>query len=52
MKSRSEKLKQSFQIAEEIMKKRAVSFYQAFCLLPKDRFLGITAIYAFLPLCR
>lgn len=47
MKSRSEKLKQSFQIAEEIMKKRAVSFYQAFCLLPKDRFLGITAIYAF-----
>lgn len=37
----------SYSIAENIMKERAVSFYQAFSKLPRNRFRGVAALYAF-----
>ncbi|MFT8640145.1 phytoene/squalene synthase family protein [Bifidobacterium sp.] len=40
-------LEQSFASALEIMKTQAVSFYQAFKGLPKERFMAVTAVYAF-----
>ncbi len=42
-------LEEAYGAAVEIMKTRAVSFYQAFRLLPEDRFKGVAAVYA---LCR
>mgnify|MGYP001057885623 CR=1 FL=1 len=41
------RLEASYQLADSIMKDRATSFYQAFGNLPKDRFRGVAAIYAF-----
>lgn len=38
---------ESYNIAEKIMKRRATSFYQAFKLLPEDKFRSISAIYGF-----
>lgn len=43
----SERLKASYRECERIMKSRAVSFYQAFRLLPTEIFQSIQAIYAF-----
>ncbi|NCB24985.1 MAG: squalene/phytoene synthase family protein [Bacteroidia bacterium] len=40
-------LQKSYSIVEKIMKDRAVSFYQAFRQLPKERFVGVAALYAF-----
>lgn len=40
-------LSASYEAARSIMEARAESFYQAFQLLPKKRFEGICAIYAF-----
>lgn len=37
----------SYHAAEEIMKDRARSFYQAFHQLPTERFQGVAAVYAF-----
>ena len=37
----------SYGLAEKIMKDRAASFYQAFRHLPKERFQGVAALYAF-----
>lgn len=47
MKHDHDSLLQSYEKAKDIMKNRAASFYQAFHLLPKKRFLGICAVYAF-----
>lgn len=38
---------ESYNIAEKTMKERATSFYQAFKLLPEDKFRSISAIYGF-----
>ena len=43
----SNSLFQSYQISLQIMKERATSFYEAFSLLPEDRFRGVAALYAF-----
>ncbi|NLC41399.1 MAG: phytoene/squalene synthase family protein [Erysipelothrix sp.] len=43
----SNPLFQSYQISLQIMKERATSFYEAFSLLPEDRFRGVAALYAF-----
>ena len=40
-------LEDAYRIAIEIMRTRAVSFYQAFRLLPEARFEGVAAVYAF-----
>ena len=40
-------LLKSYKLVKSIMKERSVSFYQAFMTLPKERFLGVAAIYAF-----
>ncbi|AMB99923.1 hypothetical protein AWM75_08050 [Aerococcus urinaehominis] len=40
-------LKASFAYADQVMAQASKSFYQAFSLLPKDRFLAVTALYAF-----
>ncbi len=37
----------SYATALNIMKDRAVSFYQAFSMLPEDRFRAVAAVYAF-----
>lgn len=37
----------SYHAAEEILKDRATSFYQAFHQLPTERFQGVAAVYAF-----
>lgn len=47
MKKPKDSLKISYEVAKKIMKERATSFYQAFQLLPAERFLGICAVYAF-----
>ena len=43
----SEQLDAAYQVAEDIMRKRAVSFYQAFKELPRERFKAVAALYAF-----
>lgn len=43
----TDSLEDAYQAAIEIMKSRAVSFYQAFRLLPETRFKGVAAVYAF-----
>ena len=40
-------LQRSYEAAEDIMKQRAKSFYEAFKRLPEERFLGVCALYAF-----
>ena len=40
-------LRQSFKTCDRIMADRAKSFYQAFRLLPSDRFRAVAALYAF-----
>lgn len=45
--SESDPLRTSYDECRRIMKNRAVSFYQAFRLLPLEVFLSIQAIYAF-----
>ncbi len=40
-------LLESYTVAEKTMKEKATSFYQAFKLLPEDKFMGVSAIYAF-----
>lgn len=40
-------LKKSYRTAIEIMKRRAVSFYQTFRCLPEERFQSVAALYAF-----
>jgi len=40
-------LQLSYEAAEDIMKQRAKSFYEAFKRLPEERFLGVCALYAF-----
>lgn len=45
--AKDDRLRLAYRAAEAIMKERAVSFYQAFSRLPKDRFHGVAAIYAF-----
>lgn len=40
-------LEQAYKLAEEIMKERATSFYQAFKHLPAERFRSVSALYAF-----
>lgn len=42
-----EQLKQSYKACDRIMADRAKSFYQAFHLLPVDRFEAVTALYAY-----
>lgn len=42
-----EQLDSAYVKAEEIMKDRAVSFYQAFKELPRQRFKAVAALYAF-----
>lgn len=37
----------SYEVAKEIMKDKAASFYQAFSNLPKERFECVAAVYAF-----
>ena len=40
-------LEKSYQAAEEVMKKNASSFYSAFEKIEREKFLDITALYAF-----
>lgn len=40
-------LQRSSEAAEDIMKQRAKSFYEAFRRLPEERFQGVCALYAF-----
>lgn len=40
-------LQRSYEAAEDIMKQRAKSFYEAFRRLPEERFQGVCALYAF-----
>ncbi len=40
-------LQRSYEAAEDIMKQRAKSFYEAFKRLPEESFLGVCALYAF-----
>lgn len=42
-----ETLIRSYEVCDRIMADRAKSFYQAFSLLPADRFRGVTALYAY-----
>lgn len=39
--------RQSYRVAKSIMKEKAVSFYQAFSRLKKQKFLAVCAVYAF-----
>lgn len=43
----NQRLAESFEAAEAIMREQAVSFYQAFSSLPPERFRAVTAVYAF-----
>ena len=40
-------LNAAYKHAEQIMKERAASFYQAFSKLPEERFLSVAAVYVF-----
>src|SRR5690606_11567314 len=40
-------LNKSYQSSLKIMEERATSFYHAFKNLPKERFIGVAALYAF-----
>lgn len=47
MENLSKSLETSYEVCLSIMKEKAVSFYQAFHLLPKKDFKGVSAVYAF-----
>lgn len=47
MENLSKSLEASYEVCLSIMKEKAVSFYQAFHLLPKKDFKAVSAVYAF-----